>query len=385
VGVSHAARYAVLIGLALLFLSGTPGQAAPALAVARNGPADFTGSDQQPILEAIRTLGQAGGVVLIKPGTYLVRSEIRLTTGVTLRGDGDVILKLPSPVLTTAAAAKGDTSLAVSDTSEYAAETTVQICPPKAEAAAPGTEEKLGKAKIASADQGRLIFAEPLAVDVPEGSRVGYSNHVIGVYAPQKDVAVEGLTIDGGRVDAIPMPGHAERCAIWATGSYSYQKGPSGPPVEGLAVSGCRIRNCYGRAVAMYSVINSEVRGCLIEHLADEAIDFDHFVYHSRALGNEVRDAVTGVTINDGSYCTVEYNRFTDCGVGVTIWWWHLCPQEDIDVENVVRHNFIYSPKQRGISVGKRCFRNQVYGNFLQGGIVVDEADNVVERNVELE
>jgi hypothetical protein len=90
------------------------------------------------------------------------------------------------------------------------------------------------------------------------------------------------------------------------------------------------------------------------------------------------------VTINDGSYCTVEYNRFTDCGVGVTIWWWHMCPQEDIDVENVVRHNFIYSPRQRGISVGQRCFRNQVYGNFVEGGITVGEADNVVRGNLEL-
>ncbi|MBM3476108.1 MAG: right-handed parallel beta-helix repeat-containing protein [Armatimonadetes bacterium] len=361
-------------------------QAAPrTVTVAQAGPADFTGSDQKPILEAIRALGEAGGVVLIKSGTYLVRSEIRPTTGVTLRGEGEVVLKLPSPVLVTAAAAKGDTSLSVSDTAQYARETTVQICPPEATAAAPGTEEKPTTAKIASVGDGKLVLAGPLTVDVPADSRVGYANHVIGVYSPQRNVTVEGLSIDGGRVDAIPMPGHAERCAIWATGPYSYEKGPSGPPVEGLVVSSCRIRNCYGRAVAMYSVINSEVRGCLIEHIADEAIDFDHFVYHSRAVGNEVRDAVTGVTINDGSYCTVEYNRLTDCGVGVTIWWWHMCPQEDIDVENVIRHNFVYSPKERGISVGRRCFRNQVYGNFVQGGIAVGEADNVVERNVELE
>jgi hypothetical protein len=315
---------------------------------------------------------------------YLIRSEIGLRNGVTLRGEGDAVLRLPSPVLVTAAAAKGDTSLSVSDTAEYAMGTTTQVCPPKAEAAAPGTEEKLTKAKIASVEEGRLTLAEPLSVDVPEKSRVGYSNHVISYSSPSKSATVEYLTIDGGRIDAIGMPGHAERCAIWATGPYSYEKGPSGPPAEGLVVSGCRIRNCYGRAVAMYSVIKSEVRGCLIEHIADEAIDFDHFAFHCQAIGNDVRDAVTGVTINDGSYCTVEYNRFTDCSVGVTIWWWHMCPQEDIDVENVVRHNFVYSPKQQAISVGKRCFRNQVYGNFVEGGIAVGEADNVVGRNVEV-
>ena len=181
------------------------------------------------------------------------------------------------------------------------------------------------------------------------------------------------------------MPGHVERCAIRAHGRYSYEEGPLGPPAEGLRIINCHIRNCYGRAVAWYSVVRSEVRGCLIEGVADEAIDFDHFCYYCNAVGNEVRDAVTGVTINDGSYCTVEYNRFTNCGVGVTVWWWRMCPQTDIDVENVIRHNFVFAPKGVGIHIGKRCFRNQVLANFVEGGIHVGEADNVVENNTIIE
>jgi hypothetical protein len=146
-------------------------------------------------------------------------------------------------------------------------------------------------------------------------------------------------------------------------------------------VSHCRIRNCYGRAVALYSVVRARVEGCLIENIADEAIDFDHFCFHGLAAGNEVRNAVTGVTINDGSYCTVEHNRFANCGVGVTLWWWYMCPQRDINIGNRIRHNFITSPKGAAISIGKRCFWNEVTGNFVEGPIRADEPANVVQDN----
>ena len=100
------------------------------------------------------------------------------------------------------------------------------------------------------------------------------------------------------------------------------------------------------------------------------------------AIGNEVNNSATGVTINDGSYCTVEYNRFSDCGVAVNIWWWYMCPQKDIDIGNNIRHNFIYSAKRRtAISVGKRCYWNEVSGNFVEGPIEVAEL-NVMENNL---
>ena len=70
--------------------------------------------------------------------------------------------------------------------------------------------------------------------------------------------------------------------------------------------------------------------------------------------------------------------------MGVDIWWWKNCPQENIDIENVVRHNFIYSPARAAIHVGKRCYRNQVTANFVEGKISIEEPDNVVEANTVL-
>lgn len=360
----------------------TPGRT---VVVAQDGTGDFNGSDEKPILAAIEALGDGGGSIVIKPGIYLIRSRITPPSGITISGSSEPILKLPSPVLTTEEAAKGATSIALADASDFAPGTVIQVLPPQGAETFPGTEEKQLKVTVGRVEARSLMPEEPLTCAIPANSRVGYPNNVFEIRKPEKGVTIENLVIDGGRAPDIPMPGHVERCGLLAHGSYSYEGGPTGSPIEELHVVNCHIRNCYGRAVAMYQVVKSEVRGCLIEDIADEAIDFDHFVYHSRAVGNEVRNAVTGVTINDGSYCTVEHNRFTNCGVGVTIWWWHMCPQEDIDIENVVRHNFIFSPKRLGISVGKRCFRNQTVGNFVEGKIEVVEADNTVEHNTIIE
>jgi hypothetical protein len=130
------------------------------------------------------------------------------------------------------------------------------------------------------------------------------------------------------------MPGHVNRCAILAEGAFGYEKGPTRPPVEDMVVSGCTIR-----------------RG------------------------------ETGVTINDGSCCVVDRNRIEECGVGLTIWWWHMCPQTDIDVENIIRDNVVLKSRSVAISVGKPCYRNQVVNNAVDGKIRVVEADNVVRDN----
>jgi len=97
--------------------------------------------------------------------------------------------------------------------------------------------------------------------------------------------------------------------------------------------------------------------------------------------GNEIRNGVTGVTLNDASDCTVSGNRISGCGVGVTIWWWHMCPMKEIDIRNRIVGNFITSPKGAGVAIGKRCYWNEVSGNFVEGGINVEEPANAIHGN----
>lgn len=349
--------------------------------VAQDGSGDLNGMDDQPIREAIARAAKQGGTVLIQPGEYLVRRQIQLPSGITLAGTPKTVLRLPSPVLTMAAVPQDGRALPVANTAQYAADTQVQICPPGKAKAFPGQTVEKVKATIQGVEEGRLLLAEPLPFALPEGCRVGYAHNVFFVGGSNRDITLRGLTIDGGLVKDIEMPAHTERCALLAHGIWSYAKGPTAPPIENLRVEGCRIRNCYGRAVAMYSVVRGRVEGCLVENIADEAVDLDHFCTHCVVRDNEIRGGATGVTLNDASHCIVENNRIAGCGVGITMWWWHQCPMPGLNVENRIAGNVITSPKGAAISLGKRCFRNEVTGNTVEGAIKVEETDNNVHGN----
>jgi hypothetical protein len=291
------------------------------------------------------------------------------------------VLRLPPPTRVTAAAKPGESVLRLADTSGLAADTVVHICPPTKEDVPAGAEHYL-PVKIASVEKGAIHTAEPLPVAVPEQSRLGYGHNVFDLYGPQKNIVIRDLTIDGGRDPAIPMPNHNTRCAILAQGKWAYKDGPLGPPLENLQVRNCQIRNCYGRAVALYAVVRSQVADCVIDNIGDEGIDFDHFCRHCAARRNRVSHADTGVTLNDASSCVVEDNRFDHCDVGLTVWWFRMCPQTDIDIENILQRNTVRSPKTVGISIGQRCYRNEVRQNDVEGGIRVLDPENVVEDNV---
>lgn len=349
--------------------------------VEQQGSGPLCGADEQPILAAIAQAGAEGGTVEIGPGEYTVRRTIVLGSKLTLRGHG-ATLRLPPPTTTRARAAKGDSRIEVRDASPFLPGGVLEIVPPGKAKTFPASDKEKLLAPIEDVSGHTIVLGSPLECDVPEASRVGYDHNLIRVLPAAQDVRIEHLQLEGGRDPEIPMPGHVHRCAVFAAGRYSYGGGPSAPPVENLQVLGCEIRNFYGRAVALYSVVKSKVAGCTIADIADEAVDFDHFTYHCEAIGNRITRSVTGVTINDGSYCTVADNRIDQCGVGVTIWWWHMCPQTDIDRENVIRDNYVWRPKGPAISLGRRCFRNRVENNFVDGPVKVAERDNTVGGNV---
>lgn len=380
--------FAFLGGMGLaLFVLGTQRlhggeDSRPVILVSQEGTGDFQGTDEKPILAAIEKAGKDGATIVIGPGEYLIRQRICPTSNLTIKGTAKTVLRLPSAVLVRAAAPKEQMFVTVDDTSQFAADTTIELLPPAGVKTFPGGSEEKFKLQIESIEPGKLVLAEPLPVTVPKKSRAGYAHNMFEMRGSQKNVRFESLTIDGGWKQNLAMPGHVQRCAILAHGGYSYEKGPSTPPLENLQVVGCQIRNCYGRAVAFYSVVKSKVVDCVIEDVRDEAIDFDHFCYHCQASGNKVKRCVIGVCLNDASYCTVQDNRIEDCErSGIVIWWWYRCPMEGLNVENVIANNAIYSPGQTGISIGKRCFRNKVEGNYVEGGIKVVEPNNEIGKN----
>jgi len=340
-----------------------------------------------PIRAAIEQLGEDGGILVIEPGRYVIRQRLRVPSHVTLRGASptDTVLCLPEPTRTTADAAAGDHALVVSRPSSFRPDTTVQVVPPKPDAPFAGSEETAFEVTVTGIEGHRLRLAEPLPLDVPSRSRVGYPNHILTLgKEPTQDVVIENLGFDGGLVEGIPMPGHAKRCAIWGASPYTYAEGPKAPPLEGVTIRHCVMRNCYGRAVAFYNVAEADVIGCRISRIEDEAIDFDHFNAQCRAIGNVIRDAKIGIVLNDASHCTVQHNELVDCGAGIRVWWWYKVSPEGMNEHNVIEHNRVESVKGAAISLGEKAHRNTVRYNFVSGPVEVVEDDNTVSSNTPL-
>lgn len=352
--------------------------------VGQDGDADVRGDTDAAIRRALEE-ASAGDVVSIGPGTYTIRGGLKLKSGVTIDGMPDSVLRLPSPTFA-GPAQEGSRSLFVVSSSQFKTGDEVEIRPPAGREHFPGGDRKKLMVQVESKQNASLRTADPLPCDIPPESRIGYSHNMFHSRGERaEDITIRNLTLDGGRIEAIPrLHGHMNRTAVAVAGKYSYGGGPvERKAVRNLRIENCHFRNFYGRAVALYYVLDGTVRGCVIENIDDEGIDFDHFTRGCRAVGNVIRNARTGVTINDGSLCTVAYNRIENCDPGITMWWWHKCPQKDINIRNRIHDNVVLSGGgNTAISLGRRCRWNTIAGNVVEGNIDVEEPGrNVVEGN----
>jgi hypothetical protein len=104
----HFVSLVAVLGVCVFLDWSTAGEPAPpTVRVAQDGSGDFQGSDETPVLEAIDRVGASGGVIVIEPGRYLIRRPLSLPSKVVLRGTAETVLQLPSPVVVTAPATKG--------------------------------------------------------------------------------------------------------------------------------------------------------------------------------------------------------------------------------------------------------------------------------------
>jgi len=345
----------------------------PTLVIAQDGSGDFNGNDDKTIRMAIEKLNRTGGKIIIQNGKYLIRSTIKLPSNIYFSGVDSTILQLPEPVLTIGSADASDTFLTLSNTADFSIGTILECLPPDSLSQFPLTKIQSIKFEIKAIYSNRIYPKEPIPFPVPANSRIGYSHNVLMIEGA-KNVIIENITIDGGVVEHIPMPGHQFRSAIWVTSRYSNGGGPLDPPSSDIIIRNCYIRNCYSRAIAMYNVVDSRVIGCRISNIRDEAIDFDHFSYRCRAAYNIVTNAVNGITLNDASRCIIEYNKLIDCKIGINIWWHPECPQDGLNEENIIRYNVITSvDKADAIFIGKNCHFNIVRHNFTDGSVIALE------------
>jgi hypothetical protein len=355
------------------------------LTVRQSGPADLVGSDDVVLKAACDRLRTRGGTLVLGPGRYVVRRSLLLPANLVLRGEPGAVLALPSPSLTAADAPAGARELVLAGAHEFVASAVVQILPPVGSAFfSDGHTRALELQVVEKVEGPTLRLHAPLALTVPAGSRVGYPHKLLQVH--QDGLAtIESLAFEGGRVEALPMPGHSQRCALWASAPFGFEEARKGPPGRGVTVRHCRFSDWYGRGVALYHQVDGLVEGCLFERIADEAIDLDHFVERFRIVGNEVRDAAWGIVLNDASRNVVEYNRIQGGEIGIWSWWYDKTPRQGINEENVIRHNFVRGTRAAPIHVDRTCVRYTIEHNWVEGEIVVVEPENNVRENTRLD
>lgn len=353
----------------------------PTLTVRPSGAADIVGDDDVALKAACDRLRKSGGTLVLGAGTYVIRRQVVLPTDFVLRGEEGAVLRLPSPALTGPVAAAGSTELEIAGAHEFVAETIVQLLPPVGVEFFPdGQSEFLDLQYLERVEGARLHLRTPLPFELPAGSRVGYPTKLLLVAEPGR-ATIENLAFEGGRVDSIPMPGHHQRCAIWAAAAFGFGEQRKGPPGSALVVRNCHFEDWYGRAIAIYHHVDGRVEGCTFERIADEAIDLDHFVERFEVRDNRIQDALWGIVLNDASRCLVERNHIQGGEIGIWSWWWRETPRQGINQENVIRGNTVLGASVASIRVDATCVRFVIEDNTVDGEIVVVEPENTVRNN----
>lgn len=344
---------------------------------------------QQWIDEAIKA---GGGVVTVPPGVHVLPKGlvIRDAKKLALRGmdKEECVLKLPPLVYarTTAATAVGGKELPVTAARGWKAGMRAHI---ECDGEVDGFTKKPRPyvlAVVAEVKPNRLVLKEPLRFPVPSDVGVRHEDapNLIEVRGACEGLEIASLTLDGGRVEGDPeVRGHAQLCAVFAAGAYTYEKGPTGPKVKGLEVRDCILQNLFGRGVAFYSVEDCAVQRCSFRDGHDEAVDFDHFSTGCVARGNRVTRWRVAFEINDASRCVVEGNEVQDCGLGLNLWRW--CKQDGLNEGNVVRNNLFQRIAGNAIQLGKGIGKNAFEANEVveagKNGFSLAGAGQILEGN----
>ena len=350
----------------------------------QDGTGDFNGTDSAALQPALNSLIETGGTVTFGPGRYVIRANVFVPAGVTLRGCEGAVFALPSPVFVAEEAPAGATELLLTSVEDFAERTLVQLLPPIGEEFfADGETRDYRFTPIVRIEGNRLHLATPLEQTIPAKSRVGYSNKLFKT-TPDGNAVFENMVFDGGRLADVPMPGHHLRTAVWISSPFRYGEGRTAPPAPRVTVRNCVFRDLYGRGVALYNAADCLVEGNVFERIDDEAIDFDHFCERNRAVGNDIRDVFWGIVLNDASDNVVEYNNVDGCLIGVWAWWYHEMPKEGWNLRNVVRHNTIRGATEAAIHFDRACLDNVVEHNLVEGPLVFKEERNTVRFNLPL-
>jgi parallel beta-helix repeat protein len=306
------------------------------------GPAqaDVVGTDNVALQKAVdRVAAAGGGIVLIKAGTYTLNNSLRLSSHITLRGEGP-----EKTILKKAAGIKSKLALDA-DYGEFVA--TVE----DAHGFAPGMGvtilDKVSPSgwtpsvrTIVRAEGQTLYFDKFLHMDysVSNGGVVFNTFPLIAGYEVE-DVRVEELTADGNRATSLVLDG----CQAGAIYFFHSQR---------MTIRNCVARDFPGDGISTQFVEDPVVENC-----------------------ESYRNAALGIHLGTGALRgVVRFNRAHDNGQDGLYLCWRVQHAR-------YEQNQSWNNGQDGISLGHKdtdnvFFKNVVSGNGRAGIFFRDELEN---------
>lgn len=344
---------------------------------------------QRYIDEAVKA---GGGEVVIPPGVHVIEHGLKVKDAKKLRIIGldaeATVLKLPPVAYAVAASATPAGASTIPFKSQRGFKPGMRL---KIES--DGELESFTKkprpfhnAIVKTVEKDAILLDGPLKFPVPADTMIRHEDapNLIEIRGTSEDVRIEKLTLDGGRVDGDPpIRGHAQLCAVFASGPYNYEKGPTGPPVKKLSISRCFIQNCHGRGIALYAVEGAEIDDCTIRDTSDEAIDLDHFTVKAVATHNHIARSLVGVELNDATDCLVAGNEFRECGTGINLWRW--CKHPGLNEGNLIVQNVFDHTRGNAIQIATGTRGNTIAQNEIsasgKNGIILSGEAQIVKAN----
>ena len=336
---------------------GAKAQARYAVLVGQDG-GDFVGTTNEVIQRAVdRAARQGGGVVFIKRGTYVMRDQVRLASGVTLRGEGIATVLRKCDGCKTALvrdANSGDTRITVEDASGFAAGMGVTI----------GDKSNrsgwaLAVRSITAIDGTCFTLDDPLERDykADNGSFVQNTFPLLAAYA-QERVRIESIALDGN------------------------------------AEANERLDGCRGGCINLYACTNCYVVDCIARNYNGDGISFQRGkaitverceAYGNRGFGLHPGTGVTHCIMRANTihhnvrvglfFCyNVQFSVAADNviydndGYGISI--------GHQDTHNIISSNSIVGNGSHGIYFRKETEENAAHYNTITGNVICDNGRN---------
>ncbi|MDX9980626.1 MAG: right-handed parallel beta-helix repeat-containing protein [Lentisphaeria bacterium] len=349
------------------------------------------GDNAPAIKAALASLRQEkGGDLILTEGTYWIGAELSLDGLVDARivGQGEVTLRLMPQrwTRTTREAKQGDTELFLRHPEVFAPGLIVEIQGTTRETFTPdGKPHRIPYLNhtVREVLPDRIVLTKPLATDIATDAPVLHPMNLFDGRRDIRNVTIQGLVLDLNRESWPVAPlNHSHHSGIFLHGPYSYEKGPVGPPLEGIRIIGCTVRNAHHRGIAFYCARDSAVYGCHLENTGAEGIDFDHFVSRCTAVGNTLVNC-QNLELNDASDCLVADNLLRDCRAGIVVWQW--CQLPGLNERNFILGNRFENCPPPLVALRQRADGNTVLGNagtVPKGpALAVDGTANLIGEN----